>query len=47
MEIGFIGLAAPLAAQIAEQYPGATRCRLGDLNASAVHKIAFEMSGSD
>ncbi|KDB02343.1 2-hydroxy-3-oxopropionate reductase [Defluviimonas sp. 20V17] len=39
------GVPVPLSALIAEQYQGAVNRGLGDLNASALHKIAFEMSG--
>lgn len=44
---GDTGVPVPLAAQIAEQYQGAVNRGLGDLNASALHKLAFEMSGLD
>jgi 3-hydroxyisobutyrate dehydrogenase-like beta-hydroxyacid dehydrogenase len=41
------GVPVPLAAEIAEQYQAAVNCGLGNLNASALHKLAFKMSGLD
>ena len=41
-----LGVATPSTAVTAELYQGAVNKGLGDLNASALHKLLFELSGT-